>query len=328
MTTMRAARLHGLLDLRVECVPVPTPGPRDLLVRVEACGICPTDARKYRIGVNDGSYPFNPGHEWVGRVEAVGDEVDGWHVGQRVYGDTYAGYAEYAVIGTDVDGWSHGPLAVDEALPADRAVFIEPLADCLHAVHDRASLQVGERLVVVGAGQMGLQLAAVGALAGADVHVVEPDAGRRQLARSLGASTTSEPTEWPAAVRAWSGGAGADVVVLSVPDPDLVAPAIEAAADGGRVVLFAGLGERGRATVDLNRLHYHEISLTGSEWIGVPPALQRERYAEAHRLLCDGTLALESLVTAHCDLDGILDAFADMAALRTLKTVLVPGPSG
>jgi L-iditol 2-dehydrogenase len=326
MTTMRAARLHGLRDLRVERLPVPTPGPRDLLVRVEACGICPTDARKYRIGVNDGSYPFNPGHEWVGRVEAVGAHVDGWRTGQRVYGDTYAGYAEYALIGTDIDGWSHGPLAVDEALPVDRAVFVEPLADCLHAIHDRASLQAGERLVVVGAGQMGLQLAAVGALAGADVHVVEPDAGRRDHARSLGAGATSEPREWPASVRAWAGGAGADVIVLSVPDPDLVAPAIEAAADGGRVVLFAGLGDRGRATVDLNRLHYHEISLTGSEWIGVPPALQRERYADAHRLLADGTLTLESLVTAHCDLDGILDAFADMAALRTLKTVLVPGP--
>ena len=69
-------------------------------MRIEACGICPTDARKFAIGVNDGAYPFNPGHEWVGRVVALGAGVAGWEVGARAYGDTYAGYAEYATIAT------------------------------------------------------------------------------------------------------------------------------------------------------------------------------------------------------------------------------------
>jgi L-iditol 2-dehydrogenase len=325
VTTMRAARLHDLLDVRVEDVPIPDPGPRDLLVRIEACGVCPTDVRKYRIGVNDGDYPFNPGHEWVGRIEAMGPEVSGWHVGQRVYGDTYAGYAEYAVLGTDRQAWSYGPLAVDEHIPVDRAVFIEPLADCLHAVHDQAGLLAGERLVVVGAGQMGLQLAAVGALAGADVHVVEPNAARRELALGIGARSASDADDWPALVRNWSEGAGADVVILSVGNPDLIAPAIEALAHRGRIVLFAGFGDRGQATIDVNRIHYKEMTITGSEWIGVPPADQRLRYEEAHSLLSDGTLALESLVTAHCDLDGVRGAFEDVIAMRTLKTVLVPG---
>ena len=94
--TMRAARLHGVGDLRVESVPVPVPGPTQLLVSVEACGICPTDARKYAIGVSDGGYPLNPGHEWVGRVVATGEAVDGFQVGDQVYGDTYAGYADFA----------------------------------------------------------------------------------------------------------------------------------------------------------------------------------------------------------------------------------------
>ena len=138
--TMRAARIHDICDLRVEQLPVPEPGPRDLLIRIEACGICPTDVRKYRIGVNDGTYPFNPGHEWLGRVEAVGSEVEDFSPGQRVYGDTYAGYAEYAVIGTDPRPWSYGPLALDDEVPRDRAIFIEPLADCLHAIHDQAKL--------------------------------------------------------------------------------------------------------------------------------------------------------------------------------------------
>jgi len=104
----------------------------ELLVRIEACGVCPTDARKFAIGVNDGQYPFNPGHEWVGRVAAVGGEVTGWELGARVYGDTYAGYAEYATIAAHPGDWSRGALAVGE-LPVERAVFVEPLADCLIA---------------------------------------------------------------------------------------------------------------------------------------------------------------------------------------------------
>ncbi len=325
MKTMRAVRLYGVRDARLEEIPVPEPGPRDLLVRIEACGICPTDVRKFLIGVNDGSYPFNPGHEWVGRVEEIGTDVKGWTVGQRVYGDTYVGYAEYALLGTDPQPWSYGPLAMDDSVPVDRAVFIEPLSCCLHALHDQARIQPGERLTVVGAGQMGLQLAAAGALAGASVHVVEPRAGRRDLALALGAESVSDVTDWPTSVRDWSDGNGADVVVLSIGDPDLVNPAIEAMATHGRLVLFAGFGNRGEAVVDVNRLHYHEMTVIGTTAAGVPPREQRGRYEQARQLLTDGTLKLESLVSGHCDLDGVLASFDDVASQRVLKTVLIPG---
>ena len=325
MSVMRGVRLHDLNDARVEELPVPEPGPRDLLVLIEACGICPTDVRKFLIGVNDGEYPFNPGHEWIGRVEEVGSQVEGWSVGQRVYGDTYAGYAEYATLSIDPVPWSYGPLAMDDDVPTDRAVFVEPLADCLHAIHDQAKLVAGERLVVVGAGQMGLQMVAVGALAGASVHVVEPRADRRELALGLGAESASDADGWAEKVKDWSGGRGADVVVLAIGRAELVGPAIAALAHRGRIVLFAGFGNHGEALVDVNRLHYKEMSIIGSEWIGVPPNDQRGRYEQARQLLTDGTLKLESLVTAHCDLDGVAGAFDDVANQRVLKTVLFPG---
>ncbi len=322
---MRAVRLHDVRDARLEELPIPAPAPHDLLVKIEACGICPTDVRKYMIGVNDGEYPFNPGHEWIGRIESVGNEVTGWNLGQRVYGDTYAGYAEYAVLSTQPVRWSYGPLPMDDDVPLDRAVFVEPLADCLHAIHDQARVVEGERLVVVGAGQMGLQLTAVGVLAGAEVHVVEPREDRRELARSLGAHSASDSEDWATAVRDWSDGQGADAVVLSVGRSELIAPAIKALAHRGRIVLFAGFGNDGEALVDVNRLHYKEMSIIGSEWIGVPPRDQRHRYEQARQLLTDGTLELETLVSAHCGLDGVMDAFEDVAAQRVLKTVLIPG---
>ena len=312
---MRAARLHGIGDLRIETLPDPVPGPGELLVRIEACGLCPTDLRKFTIGTSDG-YPLNPGHEWLGRVEATGADVAGWSVGDRVYGDTYAGYADLAVLATGGNPWSHGPLAVPEDLPADRAVFIEPLADCLHAVADQGRVTSGDRAIVLGAGQMGLQLVAAAVHAGAGVRVVEPDARRRELALGLGAEEAIAPEDFAPA-------GDADCVVLSIGDGSLVPACIDACAPGGRVVLFAGFGDRPLATLDLNAIHYREIAVVGSEWIGTPPNVRRERYSEARDLLSAG-LELERLVERTVDLAGIADAFTAMRERRLMKAVLRP----
>jgi L-iditol 2-dehydrogenase len=312
---MRAARLHGVRDLRVEELPDPVPGEGELLVRVEACGVCPTDARKYRRGSTDG-YPLNPGHEWVGRVEALGESMDGWEVGDRVYGDTYAGYAELAVLAVEPGEWSYGALRLPQELPLERAIFVEPFADCLHAVADQARVASGDRVVVVGGGQMGQQLVLAASLAGGEVTLAEPRDERRELGLEFGAreavrdlEDVSEP---------------ADAVLLSVGVERLVGPCVRATAPGGRVVLFAGFESPGRTEIDLNRLHYEEIALVGSEWIGAPPNQRRERYAAALEALVSGRAPLERLVTARCGLDGLEQAFADIEAARGLKTMLVP----
>ena len=313
---MRAARLHAIRDLRIEDLPVPQPGPGELLVRVEGCGVCPTDVRKWAIGLNDGEYPFNPGHEWVGRIEATGSDTSGWDIGRRVYGDTYAGYAEYALLSTSPGRWSHGPLALPDGLPLERAIFVEPFADCLHAVRDQARVAAGDRVVVVGGGQMGQQLVVAAKAAGARVVLVEPLEKRRALALDLGA-------DW-AATELAEADAGAQAVILSIGVGALVQPSLELAAPGGRVVLFAGFGDEPRATVDLNRIHYEELALVGSEWIGAPPNTRRERYAEALELLVSGEAPLERLVTGRCSLEELEQVFEDVQAYRRLKTILVP----
>jgi L-iditol 2-dehydrogenase len=325
--TMRCARLHGIADLRVEPVPVPEPAPAEVLVRIEACGVCPTDARKYAIGVNDGDYPFNPGHEWVGRVVAAGDEVEGLSPGELVYGDTYAGYAEFATIAVRRAGWSRGALRLGD-LPVERAIFVEPLADCLHAVHDQGRVSEGDRLAVIGAGSMGLQIAAVAARAGAKVLVVEPREERRALAERLGAQRTVVADGWQQAAADWSEGAGPDVIVVTLGRGEIAAQAVGACTPGGRVVLFAGFGDEGHAAVDLNRLHYKEIALVGSEWVGVPPRQRFERYEQARGLLADGELPLEELVSDRVGLDGVDDALRAVREQRSLKTVLYPGGPG
>lgn len=322
--TMRAARLHGIADLRLERLPVPEPAPGEVLVRIEACGICPTDARKYAIGVNDDDYPLNPGHEWVGRVVRAGDAVRGLSPGQQVYGDTYAGYAEFATITARPEGWSRGALALGD-LPLERAIFVEPLADCLHAVHDQGEVGEGDRVAVIGAGSMGLQMVAVAARAGAEVLVVEPRAERRALAEGLGADRAVVADGWRQACAEWSGGAGADVIIVTLGRGEAAAEAVAACAPGGRVVLFAGFGDESHASIDLNRLHYKEIALVGSEWVGVPPHQRLERYEQARELLAEDALPLEDLVTDEIDLDGVDQALQAVREQRSLKTILYPG---
>jgi len=320
---MRAARLHGLRDLRVERIPVPMPGDGELLVKVEACGVCATDSRKYEIGVNDGEYPFNAGHEWLGHVAAVGRGVTGWREGDRLYGDVYGGYADYALIPADAIPWSRGPLRLPNDLPRERAVFIEPLADCLHAVHDQAKLKAGQSLVVIACGVMGLKIIAEAARIGVRVLVVEPLEPRRSLALAFGAERAIDPQNWIEDAKSWAGGKGADAVILTIGDPDLVAPSIEMTAPGGHVVLFAGFGNRSKATIDVNRLHYKEISLVGSEWIGTPPNQRRERYDQALDLLVNPPVPWEKLVTAYCSFDDLESALVRRQKFTGLKTIFL-----
>lgn len=322
-STMRAARLHGIGDVRVESLPVPKPAAGEVLVRVEACGVCPTDARKYAIGVNDGDYPFNPGHEWVGQVVEAGEDVQGLSPGDLVYGDTYGGYAEYTTIAAGPGGWSRGALPLGD-LPVERAVFLEPLADCLHAVHDQARVADGHRVAVLGAGSMGLQMVAAAARAGARVMAVEPREDRRALAAHFGAELTVDAAGWREAAADWTGGVGPDSIVVTLGRGEVAADAVGACAPGGRVVLFAGFGNEGVAPVDLNRLHYKEISLVGSEWVGVPPHQRFERYEQARELLAGGGLRLEELVSDRIGLDGVEEALRAVRDQRTMKIVLYP----
>jgi len=322
--SMRAARLHGIRDLRVEAIPVPEPGAGELLVEVEACGVCATDARKFEVGVNDGHYPFNPGHEWVGRVAALGEGVSGWRLGERVYGDTYGGYADYAVIPVDPIPWSRGPVRLPDGLQLERAVFLEPLADCLHAVHDQAAVTGGQQVVVIAAGSMGLKIIAAAARIGARVLAVEPVASRRQLALDFGAERAIAATGWQAEVEAWSEAKGVDSVILTIGEASLVTPSIAVCRPGARVVLFAGFGIRPEVTIDLNVLHYREIALIGSEWVGTPPNQRRERYDQAAELLISGEIPVDRLVTGRCGFEDLGRVLAERASLSGIKTMFQP----
>ena len=124
---MRAARLHGVRDLRVEELPDPVTARGELLIRVEACGVCPTDVRKYLLGTSDG-YPLNPGHEWVGRIEAVGPGVGRLgSSGTACTATPMPATRSSPRCRSSPGAWSYGPLRLPENLELERAIFVEPV---------------------------------------------------------------------------------------------------------------------------------------------------------------------------------------------------------
>jgi L-iditol 2-dehydrogenase len=117
---------------------------------------------------------------------------------------------------------------------------------------------------------------------------------------------------------------GVRAVIVALGRADAVEPGLAALAPAGRLVLFAGFGDEHRAPVDLNLVHYRELAIVGSEWVGTPPNSRLECYRQAHDLLSSGPLELERLVTRHCSLDTLVEAFADVHSHDALKIVLTP----
>jgi threonine dehydrogenase-like Zn-dependent dehydrogenase len=207
--TMRAAVYHGQHELAIEDVPVPEPGPHEVLLSVSHCGICGSDLHFVMEGW--GRPGSIEGHEWSGRVVAVGEGVTRWAVGDEVVGGPTprCGECEYCRAGRPalctarnapgvsvhrdgafaefVRAHEDGLLRIPDGVPIREAALAEPLAVALHGL-TRGGVRAGQRVLVTGAGPIGaLSVAAARARGVADIVVSEPHPKRRALAERLGA---------------------------------------------------------------------------------------------------------------------------------------------
>lgn len=323
---MKAALLYDVGDLRLVDVPTPETGPDGVLVRVTACAVCPTDIRKFRTGDNgELKFPFNMGHEWVGEVVSVGPQVSSVAPGARVVGGGYLGYAEYAPLKDEMLRIDNGkPLIIPDGVSDEEATFVEPLADNIHAVVEQARIGLGHTVLIVGAGQMALQQMLVARLVGATTIVSEPIAERRELARGLGADHVVDAAsqDVPRVVRELTGGAGADAAILSVGSPQGMLGAIDSVRVRGRVVLFGGFDRGTTVTLNPNIIHYREIEVVGSEWVGIPPYQNLSLYRTALRLIEQKKIPVVELITHRVALQNIHEAFDAMRARSGLKAVV------
>lgn len=203
---MKAVRVHGPGDLRIDEIPAPVPGPRDVLVNVAVAGICGTDVTFTKVGGVAGptSEPFILGHELAGTIAEVGADVTGMKVGDRVivnpmgdgngigngapWGGAFA--PRLLVTNATVGGAIH---PIPDELSFERAALAEPLSVATHAVN-RSGAGPGDKVVVMGAGPIGLGIVFGLARRGVtDITVVDMADSRLARARALGANTTINP---------------------------------------------------------------------------------------------------------------------------------------
>lgn len=335
---MEALVYHGPRALALEQRPTPEPGPGEVLVRVEACGICGTDLR-IAAGAHR-AYPAGtvrvPGHEIVGRVEAVGngaaiaagDRVfvapnvgcgvcDQCRVGRvnlcrtpQALGITRDGALATHLLAT-ADVVEQGNLlpVPTYADPAAIAV-VEPLA-CVLRGQRPCRIGEGDRVLIFGAGPVGLlHLLAARARGAGELVVSEPAPARREQAADLGASRVVAPDELEGDF---------DVVIVAAPAAAAQAAALELAAPGGRVNFFAGLPRDGsRVELDTNLIHYKELVVTGTT------ACTNEDCREALELVLSGAVDTGRLVTARRPLAEAGEALAAARSGEQLKIVVEP----
>lgn len=312
---MKAAILHGPGDIRVEEAPVPQPGPGEIRLKTLAATTCGTDRKVALRGYHAKMLrpPCSFGHEVAGEVEAVGENVLTVRVGERVVVANSApcGRCPFCLRGReslceDLLFWNgafaercliperivaKNVIAVG-AVPAELAAMTEPLACCVKGVAD-SGVERGERVLVIGAGPIGLMLVALSRLREA---LVTACARREQpfaLARSFGATETVLFSDLVSAPREF------DVIFDAGGAPETAALALKAAARGGRVNLFAGCTADAHTELELARIHYDEIEIRGS-FHHTP-----FHFREAFKLISESRIPVERLITQRITLEGV-----------------------
>lgn len=332
---MLAARLHAPGRMLVEDVPRPAPGPHDLLVRVEACGICGSDRHMFR-GEYPTAKPVTLGHEFSGIVEAVGTDVTGFEPGTRITGDpnVACGQCEFCragrpnlcaaltPIGVMRDGGFAEYLLVPQgqavALPATldprHGAFCEPVSCCIHAI-DIARIPPGGSVLILGGGVIGLLMVQLARLAGAGSIVLSTrQAPRRALALELGASAVADPAGGDEAIASLVPG-GADVVFECAGLGETLLQATRLARRGGTVVLFGVVPEADRITISPFELLTRELRLE-SAWLN---PLTHRRAAE---LIAAKALLLDPLITRTIGIEEVPSVIGASPAQGEIKVVM------
>lgn len=298
---MRALVLHGPDDLRLEDLPVPRPGPGEVVLQVTRALTCATDAKMLRQGAHP-ALPPPPapfGHEACGVVAAVGDGVAGTREGDAVVVANSApcgecppclrgrpslcehivylsgAYAEYLRVPARIAARNMLPLPA--GLAPERAAMVEPLACAVRGV-ERVEAGEGDEVVVLGGGVQGTLITALLAARGCRVTLCDPHDERRERAVRFGAARAMDAPRDPddlAQVRAAHGeGRGPDAVVEAVGRPEAWEAAVALARPGGEVLLYGGCAPGATVTLPTHPLHYGELSVRGS-YHHTPQAVRR-----------------------------------------------------
>jgi 2-desacetyl-2-hydroxyethyl bacteriochlorophyllide A dehydrogenase len=276
---MRAAVIKAIHEVEVTTVEDPTPGPRDVVVEVAACGICGTD-----LHILEGEFaptlPIIPGHEFSGTIVAVGTKVVERGVGQRVAVDPslYCNECHYCRLGRNnlCERWraigvsepggaaqfAVAPVGNCVVLPEhirlEDAALIEPLS-CAIRGYDVLTSQLGSHVLIYGSGTMGLMMLQLAKRSGAaSVDMLDLNAERLETAKALGCSATASSADEFDRPRGW------ELVVDATGAGPAIQDGLSRVAPGGTFLQFGVSSYDTRVTIEPYRIYNKEITITGS----------------------------------------------------------------
>ncbi|MDW8063333.1 MAG: alcohol dehydrogenase catalytic domain-containing protein [Candidatus Caldarchaeum sp.] len=329
--------------LTVEETDLPNIGPHEVLVRVRACGVCASDVKFFRGLKTYRETPYGrespgfTGHEWAGEVVAAGEEVADFSVGDHVapfliiscglckfcrvgrnnlcpekkY--VHGGFAEYIKVP------SHNLLRLPHEVDFEDACFVEPLACCLNGL-EKLGLHVDDVVLVIGDGPMGLLNLMVLKTFGVKVILAGHHRHRLSMAEKLGAEYAANPleTDLETIVRKATDGYGADAVIIAVNNKQAAETALSLVSKGGIVNVFAGAHPTYEINIDINKIHYSELAITGSA------DAQKKHYKQAMEIIANKSITPSKLITHRYPLTEIQTAFETAESKQSVKTVVKP----
>ena len=339
---MKSAVFYGKHDLRVEEHPMPEVGPHDVLIQVEACGVCGTDVHIYEgdKGAAEVTPPTILGHEFSGVIREVGSEVKKYKAGDRVCIDPncYCGacdpcrngvahFCENMMgYGTTVNGGFAEYCAVDERevyllgenTTFEQGAMAEPVACCLHGI-DMCEIQPGQQVVIIGGGMIGLLMLQLAKLAGAaKVALLEPVENKREVGRKLGADVCIDPVKEDVKERlAENGMDWVNVVIECVGRPSTIEQAIEIAGNKAVVMMFGLTKPDEEIAVKPFQVFQKELVLKASY---INPYTQKR----ALDLINSGRLDVSSMVYEVCSLDKLEEILSRPEVRAKGKYVISP----
>jgi len=337
---MKAALLYGVRDVRIEEIPVKQPDHDQALIKIRACGICPTDVRSYTGMRASGNFPRTMGHEWVGEIVEISKDFHGFNVGDRVAPDWRAVcgkcyYCRRGIFNYCMDmqrdkvaggfyeygrSTAHQMRLIPDNISYEEAAFAEPLACCLNG-NQESNIVTGDDVVIIGAGPIGLLHLQLAKNKGARVIVSEPVEKRLEKAKELGADDTICPVKENAVekVKELTQGRGANTVIVAVGNIKAAQTAIEMAGICGTVNFFAGTYPSGDFPLDPNVIHYKQLVLTGSH------DFTPHHFTTALKLIEHGIVKVKPIISHILPLENITQAFDIVSGLGGLKVVIKIG---
>ena len=321
-------------------IPVPTPAANEVLVKIMKIGICGSDIHVYHGKHPFTKYPVTQGHEVSGEIAALGADVTGLHVGQKVtiepqvvcgkcYPCRHGKYnlcEKLKVMGFQTTGAASELFAVDaskvdvipDEMSYDEAALIEPLAVTVHAAKRFEGL-AGGNVAIIGCGPIGILLMqSCKALGAAKVLITDVSDYRLELAKSLGADYAINTAKVPYAdaIEQVFGPDKADVIYECAGNNATMDMAIQNSRKGAKIILVAVFADW--AKVDLARLNDSELTLDTSMMY------RHEDYVDALRIVAEGKVQLKPLISKHFAFRDFLAAYQYIDANRehTMKVLV------